>query len=105
MAPTERTGASGDDATTAGRAVDTGVWRPVRPDPRDAALALEAAIGEVLSRNTRLTGSFITATAGPEGAVTLTGTVRSQELRREVECSCWTVPGVLSLHDHLVVGH
>ena len=45
------------------------------------------------------------ATAGPDGLVTLTGTVPTQSLRREVELSCWTVPGVRSLHDNLIVGH
>jgi osmotically-inducible protein OsmY len=47
----------------------------------------------------------ITATVGPDGLVTLTGTVPTQSLRREVELFCWTVPGVHSLHDNLIVGH
>ena len=74
------------------------------PDPRRTALRIETAIADVLDRNTCLRGSHIEAVAGPEGLVTLTGTVSTQVLRREVELSCWTVPGVLSLHDHLVVG-
>lgn len=57
-----------------------------------------------LGRNPRLRDHRITATAGPEGLVTLTGSVATQALRSEVELSCWTVPGVLSLHDDLVVG-
>jgi osmotically-inducible protein OsmY len=44
------------------------------------------------------------ATAGPEGLLTLTGSVATQALRQEVELSCWTVLGVRSLHDDLVVG-
>jgi osmotically-inducible protein OsmY len=74
-------------------------------DPRREALDIEAAIGDALARNTRLQGSRITVTAGPDGLVTLTGTVPTQSLRREVEHSCWTVSGVRSLHDNLIVGH
>ena len=44
------------------------------------------------------------ATAGPQGRLTLTGSVATQGLRREVELTCWTVPGVWELHDDLVVG-
>ncbi len=73
-------------------------------DPRRAALDIEAAIGVALSRNTRLHGHHITVTAGPEGLVTLAGAVPTQALRREVETSCWTVPGVQSLHDDMAVG-
>ena len=73
-------------------------------DPRREALDVEAAIGAALSRNTRLHGHHITATAGPAGLVTLTGTVPTQALRREVELSCWTLPGVWTVHDQLVVG-
>jgi osmotically-inducible protein OsmY len=47
----------------------------------------------------------ITITAGPDGLVTLTGAVATQSLRREVELSCWTVAGVQSLHDNLIVAH
>ena len=36
--------------------------------------------------------------------MTLTGTVATQALRREVELTCWTVPAVWALHDELVVG-
>ena len=36
--------------------------------------------------------------------MTLTGTVTTQELRREVELTCWTVPAVWTLPDRLVVG-
>ena len=103
MTPEERAGPPGGDATTP--APGAGGWPPTRPDPRQAALDLEAAIAEVLGRNPRLSSSHVTATAGPEGLVTLSGTVWSQDLRREVELSCWTVPGVRALHDHLVVGH
>jgi osmotically-inducible protein OsmY len=46
----------------------------------------------------------VTAAAGPQGVLTLTGSVATQALRREVELACWTVPGVWSLHDELVVG-
>ena len=66
---------------------------------------MEAAIGAVLARNTRLRPHRITASAGPDGLVTPTGTVSTQSLRREVELSCWTVPGVRTLHDNLTVGH
>lgn len=65
---------------------------------------VEAVIRTALGRNGRLRGHHITVTAGAEGLVTLTGTVPTQDLRREVELSCWTVPGVWTLHDHLVVG-
>jgi osmotically-inducible protein OsmY len=58
-----------------------------------------------LARNTRLRHHRITATVGPDGLVALTGTVPTQSLRREVELSCWTVSGVHSLHDNLIVGH
>ena len=74
-------------------------------DPRREALDIEAAIGDALARNTRLQAHRITVTAGRDGLVTLTGTVPTQSLRREVELSCWTVPGVRSLHDKLIVGH
>ena len=39
-----------------------------------------------------------------EGLVTLTRTVATQALRREVELTCWTLPAVWTLHDRLVVG-
>jgi osmotically-inducible protein OsmY len=74
-------------------------------DPAREARGIEAAIAAVLARNTRLGRHRITATVGPDGLVTLTGTVPTQSLRREVELSCWTVPGVHSLHDNLIVGH
>ena len=73
-------------------------------DPVRARLEIEAAIGAALRRNTRLRGHHITVTAGAEGLVTLTGTVPTQALRQEVELSCWTVPGVWTLHDDLAVG-
>jgi osmotically-inducible protein OsmY len=74
------------------------------PDAHRTAQDMEAAIGAALGRNLRLRGGHILATAGPEGLVTLTGTVATQALRREVELACWTVPGVRSLRDDLVVG-
>ncbi|MCW2717905.1 BON domain-containing protein [Pseudonocardia sp.] len=73
-------------------------------DPRREALDIETAVGVALGRNTRLHGHRITATAGPEGLLTLTGTVATQALRKEVELTCWTLPGVWTLHDELVVG-
>lgn len=73
-------------------------------DPRRALLEVEADVAAALGRNGRLRGEHITATAGPEGLLTLTGRVATQALRREVELGCWTVRGVWSLHDHLVVG-
>ena len=73
-------------------------------DPRREARDTEAAIGDALARNTRLQHHRITVTAGPDGLVTLTGTVSTQSLRREVELACWTVSGVRSLHDNLIVG-
>ena len=73
-------------------------------DPGRARLEIEAAIGAALRRNTRLRGHHITVTAGADGLVTLTGAVPTQALRREVELSCWTVPGVWTLHDDLAVG-
>lgn len=82
------------------------VWDPagVAPDPRRTPAGIEGAIRGALGRNTRLRGQRITATAGPQGLVTLTGAVATQELCREVELICWTVPGVLSLHNDLKVG-
>jgi osmotically-inducible protein OsmY len=74
-------------------------------DPRREALDIEAAIGDVLARNAGLRNHRIAVTAGPDGLVTLTGTVSTQSLRREVELSCWTVSGVRCLHDNLIVGH
>ena len=73
-------------------------------DPVRARSGIEAAIGAALRRNTRLRGHHITATAGADGLVTLTGTVPTQALRREVELACRTVPGVWTLHDELAVG-
>jgi osmotically-inducible protein OsmY len=73
-------------------------------DPRREALDLEAAIADALARNTRLQHHRVTVTAGPDGLVTLTGAVSTQSLRREVELTCWTVSGVRSLHDNLIVG-
>ena len=87
---------------TGGPAVwDAGAGR----DPRREELDIEAAIRDALARNTRLRNPRITVHAGPDGLVTLTGSVPTQDLRREVELSCWTVPGVRSLHDNLIVGH
>lgn len=73
-------------------------------DPLRALLDVEAAVRATLARNRRLRGGRITATAGPQGLLTLTGSVATQARRREVELACWTVPGVWSLHDDLVVG-
>jgi osmotically-inducible protein OsmY len=73
-------------------------------DPERETRGIEAAIAVALARNTRLRHHRITATAGPDGLVTLTGTVPTQSLRREVELSCWTVPGVRSLHNNLIAG-
>ena len=73
-------------------------------DPRREALDLEAAIADALARNARLRHHRIVVAAGPDGLVTLTGAVSTQSLRREVELTCWTVSGVRSLHDNLVVG-
>ena len=73
-------------------------------DPRREALDIEAAISDALARNTGLRHHRVVATAGPDGLVTLTGTVPTQSLRREVELACWTVSGVRSLHDNLIVG-
>jgi osmotically-inducible protein OsmY len=73
-------------------------------DPRREALDIEAAIADALARNTRLRHHRIVVTAGPDGLVTLTGTVSTQSLRQEVELACWTVSGVRSLHDDLIVG-
>ncbi len=79
---------------------DPGVGR----DPRREALDIETAVGAALARNSRLNGHHITATAGPEGLLTLTGAVATQALRKEVELTCWTFSGVRTLHDELVVG-
>jgi BON domain-containing protein len=73
-------------------------------DPGRARLGIEAAIGAGLRRNTRLRGHHITVTAGAEGLVTLTGAVPTQALRRRAGLSCWTGPGVWTLHDDLAVG-
>lgn len=82
------------------------VWDPAAGrDPRREALDIEAAIRDALARNTRLPDHRITVQAGPDGLVTLTGRVPTQDLRREVELACWTVSGVRSLHDDLQVGH
>jgi len=75
-----------------------------RLDPSQTAAGIEAAVSAALGRNRRLRDSRITVTAGPEGLVTLTGRVATQALRREVELTCWKVPGVWSLHDELLVG-
>ena len=73
-------------------------------DQRREALDVEAAVGAALARNPRLHRDHITVTAGPQGLVTLTGTIATQALRREVELTCWTLPAVWTLHDRLVVG-
>lgn len=73
-------------------------------DPRRSAQDLEAAVGVALGRNSRLHGHHIRVTAGALGLVTLTGAVATRELQREVELSCWTVPGIWTLHDELGVG-
>jgi hypothetical protein len=73
-------------------------------DPQGEQRALEAAIRDVLARDTLLHGHQITVTAGPQGLVTLTGFVATQALRREVELACWTRPALRTLHDRLVVG-
>ena len=74
------------------------------PDPRLAETDIETAIGVALGRNSLLHGSHITATAGRAGLVTLTGSVGTQSLRRQVEMTCWTVPGVWELRNRMVVG-
>ncbi len=73
-------------------------------DPQRTARDLEAAVGSALGRNARLRGHHICVSAGAEGLVTLSGSVATQALRREVELACWTVPGIRTLHDHLQVG-
>ena len=73
-------------------------------DTEREARGIEAAIAAALARNTRLGHHRITATVGPDGLVTLTGTVPTQSLRGEVELFCWTVPGVHSLHDEMRIG-
>lgn len=74
------------------------------PDPRLAETDIETEIRVALGRNSLLHGSHIAVTAGPEGLVTLTGSVGTQSLRRQVEMTCWTVPGVRELHNRMVVG-
>jgi osmotically-inducible protein OsmY len=66
---------------------------------------IRRAVDAALRRNPRLHDSRITATVADEGLLVLTGTVPSQALRREVETTCWTVPGVRALHDEMHVGH
>jgi hypothetical protein len=61
-------------------------------DPEREARGIEAAIAVALARNTRLRHHRITATAGPDGLVTLTGTVPTQSVRREVELSAGRSP-------------
>jgi osmotically-inducible protein OsmY len=73
-------------------------------DPRREALDIEAAIADALARNARLRHHRVVVSAGLDGLVTLTGAVSTQSLRREVELTCWTVSGVRSLHDKLIVG-
>jgi osmotically-inducible protein OsmY len=75
-----------------------------RRDPRRQAQDVEAAVCAALARNPRLHGHHVVVAAGPEGLVTLTGTVATQALRREVELTCWTLPTVWTLHDRLAVG-
>ena len=75
-----------------------------RRDPRREASDVEADVDAALARNPRLHGHHITPVAGPEGLLTLTGTVATQALRREVDLTCWTLPAVRTLHDRLVVG-
>ena len=82
------------------RVWDAAAGRDAVREARD----IEAAIAAVLARHTRLGHHRITATVGPDGLVTLTGTVPTQSLQREVELSCWTVPGVRTLHNDLVAG-
>ncbi|MFC4943214.1 BON domain-containing protein [Pseudonocardia sp. GCM10023141] len=65
---------------------------------------VQRAVGVALRRNPRLRDSRITVTVADEGLVTLTGSVPTQALRREVETICWTVAGVHSLHDEMHVG-
>lgn len=91
------------DVTSTGGSGDV-VWRPATRDPEREARELETAIRSVLARNRRLVDGRITVVAGAEGAVRLTGWVPTQELRREVELACWTVDGVRTVHDDLVVG-
>jgi hypothetical protein len=56
------------------------------------------------ARNTGLRHHRTVVTAGPAGLVTLTGTVSTQSLRREVELALLDESGVRSLHDNLIVG-
>ena len=74
-------------------------------DPRQEALDIEAAIRNALARNTRLHNHRITVTAGPDGLVTLTGSVPTQDLRREVELACWTLSRGQKSARQLLVGH
>lgn len=67
------------------------------------AVDVKAAIGAAIMRNAQLEGKHISVTAGPDGLVTLDGTVRSWAERRQAEHASWSASRVTHVTNNLRV--
>ena len=79
----------------------TGVLDTVTIRPSAMPSDVKAAITSALVRNARLESKHITVTPGPDGLVTITGSVGSWAERRQAEQACWSAPGVMDVTNHL----
>lgn len=93
------------DAAT--RAVDhltgvRGVTNHIAVEPRAAAGDVQAKIEAAFQRSAQIDARRVKVTV-QDATVTLTGTVRSWEERREAERAAWAAPGVAHVDDRLAV--
>lgn len=93
------------DAAT--RAVDhltgvRGVTNHIAVEPRAAAGDVQAKIEAAFQRSAQIDARRVKVTV-QDSTVTLTGTVRSWEERREAERAAWAAPGVAHVDDRLAV--
>jgi osmotically-inducible protein OsmY len=72
----------------------------VRPAP--AARDVHHAINEALTRNAKLDADSVVVTSS-DGAVTLSGAVRSLSERNAAVAAAWAAPGVTSVEDRLTI--
>jgi osmotically-inducible protein OsmY len=80
-----------------------GVSDLIRLKPVAAPADIESAIAEIFARSALLDADRITIEV--DGThVRLSGTVGSWAEREEAECAVWTVPGVTSVENNLLVG-
>jgi osmotically-inducible protein OsmY len=80
-----------------------GVSNLILLKPAVAPLDIKSAIAEIFARNALLDADRITIEVDG-GHVRLSGTVESWAEREEAERAVWTVPGVTSVENNLLVG-